>query len=446
MNPDFIKSLETSLGGDVCERFLEAQDSPVTVSVRRNPSKLESLSKIFPEVEPVPWCTDGAYLEHRPVFALDPLFHAGAYYVQDAASMAVGALFERFAKPGIRVLDLCAAPGGKTTHLLSAMSSDSLLVANEVISQRATVLAENVTKWGKSNVVVTSCDPSEFARLGGYFDIIVADVPCSGEGMFRKDDGAVEQWSPDNVALCAARQKRIISDVWNSLKEGGILIYSTCTFNTYENDSNVSWVCSELGAEVVECEDFPETKGNVPLRTLCGFQFVPGITRGEGQYCAVLRKTKGVGAPFRRPKSSKVKIVSCGWISQNYQAVETVTSSKEILLKAYPKELMADMTALEDSLKCLRSGVAVASMKGKDLIPQAALALSVGVMATGAFREAGISKEQALAYLRLQPIVLPDFPKGFVLVTYGGIPLGFVKNLGNRTNNLFPTAWRLRMG
>ena len=282
---EFINDLRDSLGVERADRLLVALSTEPEVSVRVNPDKLSlmALREHFGALagDPVTWAADEAfYLTERPSFTLDPLFHAGAYYVQEASSMYVGKLFERakaiLGKEAMRVLDLCAAPGGKTTQLLSHLDDSSLLVANEVVPSRATILAENVARWGRSNVAVTQSDPAAFGALRGFFDIAVVDAPCSGEGMFRKDERAVAEWSPANVGLCAARQRRILADFWPSLRPGGFLIYSTCTFNRQEDEDNVDWICRELGAERLDMR-----------------HFYPGEDRGEGFFAALLRKEEG---------------------------------------------------------------------------------------------------------------------------------------------------------
>ena len=257
-DPGFIRLLTESVGEEKARIVLDALGRDPSVSVRLNPSKLTEVP--FPDAERVPWSPYGWLLPERPSFTMDPLFHAGCYYVQDSSAMFVGELFRRTFVPEGRpvVLDLCAAPGGKTTDLaasLRAMCGDGFtLLANEVMKARFRVLRENVATWGDSRVAVLSRDPSAFPDRP-VFDAIVADVPCSGEGMFRKDDRAVEEWSAQTVAFCAARQRRILSDIWPSLKEGGLLVYSTCTFNREENDGNVGWICEELGAEVLDPGD-----------------------------------------------------------------------------------------------------------------------------------------------------------------------------------------------
>lgn len=278
----FVNDLRERLGTVLSDKILSALEEEPPVSVRVNPFKisLEELRRHFGALagDPVEWAPgEGLYLNGRPSFTLDPLFHAGAYYVQEASSMYVGVLFDQaLAACGggaVRVLDLCAAPGGKTTQLLSHMDDSSILVANEVVPSRATVLAENVARWGRSNVAVTSSDPSAFTGIRGFFDIAVVDAPCSGEGMFRKDSRAVAEWSPDTVRLCAARQRRILADMWPSLASGGFLIYSTCTFNPLENEDNVNWICHELGG------------GLMGMR-----HFYPGIDKGEGFFASLIRK------------------------------------------------------------------------------------------------------------------------------------------------------------
>ena len=280
---DFINVLHESAGPQRAERVLVALAAEPEVSVRVNPFKLTlaALREHFGPIagDPVAWAPEeGFYLRERPTFTLDPLFHAGAYYVQEASSMYVGVLFDRAVTQlgrtsGLRVLDLCAAPGGKSTQLLSRLDDTSFLVANEVVPARATVLAENIARWGCSNVAVTNSDPSAFTALRGYFDLAVVDAPCSGEGMFRKDERAVAEWSPDNVRLCAARQRRILGDVWPAVAPGGFLIYSTCTFNRMEDEENVAWICEELGGTCLEMR-----------------HFWPGEDRGEGFFASLIRK------------------------------------------------------------------------------------------------------------------------------------------------------------
>ena len=375
---------------------LSSMEAPPSVSVRINP---------FKEIDPpegaarVQWNPYGYVLASRPQFTLDPLFHAGCYYVQDSSAMFVGELFRRLASgKGLRVLDLCAAPGGKTTDLAASLrlrcGNDFLLVSNEVMRQRASVLCDNVTLWGDPNVVVTSADPAAFASLGSFFDIILADVPCSGEGMFRKDPRAFQEWSPEVVKLCAARQKRILADVWPALRQGGLLIYSTCTFEEAENDCNLEWAAQELGGRIIPPADAPEGVRT----TRCGYMLVPGEVPGEGQWAGALEKEADGGE--RRGSLA--------------------------------------------SLRPLKQGVNKGVQKGKDFVPDCDYALSLD-FDRRAYPLAELDRETALSYLHRDAIKLPEAPLGYVAVCYQGHPLGFVKNLGNRCNNLLPLSRRIRM-
>lgn len=408
----FRQALESVIGSEDASAAIEAMHSEPSVSVRLNPFKPTSTPlPILEGSGQVAWSEYGHILKERPVFTLHPLFHAGAYYVQDSSAMFVGWLFRsllpEFGNRPLRVLDLCAAPGGKTTDIAASLrqscGNEFLLVSNEVMRQRASVLSDNVAVWGDPNVVVTSVDPKAFASLPGFFDIILADVPCSGEGMFRKDLKAVEDWSPETVALCASRQRRILADVWPALREEGLLVYSTCTFEPSENDDNLSWAASELGGSVVR----PENPFGIRT-TSCGHLLVPGEVPGEGQWAgALIKSSRGDG--FR-------------------MAVSSVEASKEQLRRLHP----------------LRLGVNKGGMKGKDFVPDADWALSID-FDRGLYPEAEVDKRTALSFLHRDTIVLPDAPLGYNVITYRGLPLGFVKNLGRRCNNLHPQSRRIRM-
>ena len=286
----FIRRLPDEIGADNARTVLAALSDEPSVSIRLNPAKLTECP--FPGAERVPWSPYGYLLPERPVFTLDPLFHAGCYYVQDSSAMFVGELVRRVLDrfgPGMTALDLCAAPGGKTTDLAASLRDrfgDAYsLISNEVMHNRFGVLRANVRTWGDPRVGVVSRDPSVFSRTPEVFDLVLADVPCSGEGMFRKDEKAVEDWSPETVDFCAARSRRILSDVWPSLRKGGILVYSTCTFNRQENDDTVAWMADALGARILDAGAF----GPV-VRTRHGYALLPGLVPGEGQYAAVFVK------------------------------------------------------------------------------------------------------------------------------------------------------------
>ena len=284
----FETLLTASVGAERAATVLQALQAAPSVSIRLNPEKLRTCP--FPNATPVAWSPYGYLLQERPVFTLDPLFHAGAYYVQDTSAMFVGHVFRQLPlQEGATVLDLCAAPGGKTTDLAASLrkrlGDRFTLLSNEVIRARYGVLRSNVETWGDPRVGTVSRDASAFGS-STIFDVIVADVPCSGEGMFRKDAQAVAEWSPETVEFCAARSRRILRDIWPSLKPGGYLLYSTCTFNHLENDDTVAWAAEELGADIVPI--LADASPAVPTR--CGYALLPGLVPGEGQYVAVLRK------------------------------------------------------------------------------------------------------------------------------------------------------------
>ncbi|MBR5638690.1 MAG: RsmB/NOP family class I SAM-dependent RNA methyltransferase, partial [Muribaculaceae bacterium] len=250
INEDFIRRINNLLLSDEARAMLQSIESgePV-ISVRFNDAK----GFVPPAaLEMVPWCATGAYLSERPQFTFDPHFHAGSYYVQDASSMFIYHVIKKLISKPVNHLDLCAAPGGKTTAALQALPQGSVVVANEIVTPRAQVLRENIIKWGLDNCLVTNDSPKTLGRLENVFDIIAADVPCSGEGMFRKDEEAVSQWSPQLVAQCAARQREILRDIWPALKPGGLLIYSTCTYNLDENEHMAHYIANEMGANFVE--------------------------------------------------------------------------------------------------------------------------------------------------------------------------------------------------
>lgn len=373
----------------------------------------------------------------------------------ELAANSIDPTGEFFNQP-LNVLDLCAAPGGKTTHLASLVSRDSVLVANEVIKSRSVILADNVAKWGADNIVVTNNDPADFGAFHGFFDMVVVDAPCSGEGLFRKDSDAVGEWSPANVNLCAQRQQRILADIWPALKPGGFLVYSTCTYNRFENDGNLAYLVDNFDAEVVPLH-LPDRSGII--RTPGGgAQFVPGQVKGEGQFMAVVRKPQGDELPAQVHKKNKkggkdgkknqVQLEKgCGYLPNNY--IKVLLGD---LVKGYREEIYERIRFVEDNLKVVLSGIAIANKKGKDYIPHADFALQ-DIMVEMVAKEdlpAGISavevgRDDALKFLAKEPVVLENAPIGYVLVVFAGMPLGFVKNLGNRTNNLLPMARRIRM-
>lgn len=490
---DFVCSMRQLLGPEEYERFAQSMEGEPEVSIRLNPHRASAtgLSLSMREGETyskqeempladtlqlqgqVPWCTTGYYLKERPLFTLHPLFHAGAYYVQEASSMFLEQVMKQYVSAGpVAMLDLCAAPGGKSTHARSLLPAGSLLVSNEVMKSRAQILAENLTKWGDPDVVVTRNDPAGFAALEGAFDVLLTDVPCSGEGMFRKDEGAVNDWSRENVELCRQRQQRILADVWPALKPGGLLIYSTCTYNIEEDEDNVAWICRELGAEVLPLEHHPAwgiTGNLLPGASFAVARFLPSRTKGEGLFMAALRKSgsaadEAESSSIRPRKERRGKRGGSSAVASDKALARLVNRQQEEQLRswlnnagegylllpqgervlAFPTHWFPLLQELKNNLYLLQAGVAIAEVKGRDVNPCHALAMS-SLLQRGAFPEVEVDREQALSYLRKEALQLPtETPRGFVLITYQGIPLGFVKQLGNRANNLYPQEWRIR--
>lgn len=458
----FTDSTRALLGDEEYRKLVAALQQESPVSIRLNRDKMKST---FDYQANVPWAENGFYLNRRLTFTFDPLFHAGCYYVQEASSMFVEQVIKRYVTDPVVMLDLCAAPGGKSTHARSLLPEGSLLVANEVIRNRSQILAENLTKWGHPDVVVTNNDPADFARLGSFFDVILTDVPCSGEGMFRKDAGAIDEWSAENVEICWQRQRRIIADIWSCLKPGGLLIYSTCTYNTKEDEENIGWMIREFGAEALSL-DVPQewnVTGNLFGGTdLPVYRFLPHRTIGEGFFLTAVRKPSDADAeraePLRQsggksaagkgknqpqPVGKEMMKMAKDWLNG---AEEYTLSAEGTKITAYPTSFLDELTALKQLLRVVQAGVSLGEVKGKDLIPDHALAMS-RLLKREAFATEELTYEQTIGYLRKEAITLSaEAPRGFVLVTYRGTPLGFVKNIGNRANNLYPQEWRIRSG
>ena len=447
--PEFITRTKAIMG-DEYDQLEEALLADSPVSIRMNRKK----SNHVPSGESVSWCETGYYLPERLSFTFDPLFHAGVYYVQEASSMFLEQAIKQHVASPVVCLDLCASPGGKSTHLLSVLPEGSLLVSNEIIRTRSHILAENLSKWGYPASIVTNNDPKDIGKLTHLFDVIVTDVPCSGEGMFRKDAGSLDEWSPANVELCAGRQRRILHDVWEALKPGGLLIYSTCTYNTEEDEENIQYIIDNLGAEPLSVETDKAWNISGPLKyTNPVYRFFPHKTKGEGFFLAVLRKNEEEEGPSKRNSKDKkgkekgkapvIPPVTANWIQDpaHYQVEvrgETV--------RAFPTTYYPVLQQLYTSLRVVSAGICLGEIKGKDVVPDQSLALS-SVLNSEAFVSTEISWEEAIKYLRKEALVLSsDLPKGYVLLTYKGAPLGFVKHLGNRANNLYPQEWRIRSG
>lgn len=392
--PDrFLEMLAEVVPAETAAKVAEAiLNTPPVTSIRLNPLKRvsENVSSVvniaLEQNQSVPWCTLGYYLNERPSFTMDPSLHAGAYYVQEASSMALH-LLKPFLEDKMRVLDLCAAPGGKSTHLVTLLNQKSQLTVNEVIKSRLSALRENILKWGDHSVKILSRDAREIAESGAIFDFILVDAPCSGEGMFRKERGAIKEWSEEGVHMCAARQRRILSDIWSALEPEGYLAYTTCTFNRYENDLNVEWIKDSLGAEYIPLESISPQWGVIEAPA-GGYRFMPGVVKGEGLFLALFRKPSGGSFSTERNYGGSF---STGKPSGGDPEYSVFAANSSFQYPTYE-----------------------------------------------------LTKECALQYLNRQAIKIPDAPIGLIVVTYGGLPLGLAKNIGTRANNLYPTGWRIK--
>jgi 16S rRNA C967 or C1407 C5-methylase (RsmB/RsmF family)/NOL1/NOP2/fmu family ribosome biogenesis protein len=444
--PAFEQTLQQKLGNE-WNSFSESLQGSSPVSIRMNPAK--RIPAISPDT--VPWTSGGFYLKERPVFTLDPFLHAGSYYVQEASSMFLEFAFRNTmaVDQPLKVLDLCAAPGGKSTLLSGLLTSESLLVANEVIRSRASILNENLQKWGNDNVVVTNNDPEDFSALNGYFDAIVVDAPCSGEGLFRKDPEAVKEWSEENVDLCSKRQRRIVADVWPALKENGILIYSTCTYNTRENEENLQWIAGEHDLEFISLPiDSSWGIETVDDGKIKGYRFYPHKVSGEGFFLSVMRKKE-------KESEVRVKPQKKLFTAPSKKIMESITSwvvhperksfvQREDILQFFPVSRRTDIEFIAKELKIVAAGTFMATIKHDKLIPEHALALSTALNKPS-FNQHVVNLDNALKYLRKETLPADGSTLGFSLVTYQDMPLGWVNVLSNRINNLYPAEWRIRM-
>lgn len=432
--------------------LLQALEEEPSVSIRLNARKSKGINLDLALGDAVPWARPlGYYLDQRPSFTADPLWHAGCYYVQEASSMLLSLVKPLLDKTPLTALDLCAAPGGKSTLLLDLLPEGSVLVSNELIRSRAQILAENIQKWGATESIVTSTEPRALGKLRTTFDFILVDAPCSGEGMLRKDEEARRQWSPGLVAQCARQQREILEDIWPALRPGGILVYSTCTFNRDEDEAMVGYLVEEFGAEPLALPDCPPQIIPSTLSPYPCYRMMPHRVRGEGLFLAVLRKSedevpaKGKPSKGKGRGSAKVPAEVLAWITEDLRQDLTLQQVGEDQLVAYSPSVLSLVEQLQAlKVPILTSGIPLAEVKGKNYLPHPALALSLA-LAEEAFPRVEVTQETAIRYLAREAIILPETtPRGFVLICYQGQALGFVKHLGNRSNNLYPQAWRIR--
>ena len=442
----FVARIAQELGPEEAAALCRALDGPQPVSVRLHPMRSAS----WGAMEPIPWSEAGRYLAERPSFTLDPAFHGGAYYVQEASSQFVERLLPATIE-GARLLDLCAAPGGKTTLYASKVGAEGLVVANEIDRKRVLALVDNVRKWGLGNVAVTCADAARFAAIEGWFDVVAVDAPCSGEGMFRKDDGAREEWSEQNVHLCAGRQDAILQAAWQALRPGGVLIYSTCTFNREEDEGSLERLIEWVEEPFEEAE---EVAVDPSWGIVCGrvgafqtFRFFPHRARGEGFFAAVARKAE-TAQRGRLPKAKRkvvtpVDKASCAELARWVIEPERLTFVEAgECCYGWPKGQVDALNGLSEWVPTLYSGVGMGQLFKGRLKPDQALAHYVGLnRATVAV--AALDREESLAYLRRGELAVAHFVEGINLVCYDGLALGFAKRIGNRVNNMYPNALRI---
>ncbi len=440
MNP-FPKAFEERVSNDTFlgPELLIALNGETPTSIRLHPKKNTPISSDW---KPIPWSKNGYWLKERPIFTLDPHFHAGNYYIQEAGSQFLAEVLQQLPLPQEPViLDLCGAPGGKSTLISSFLDGKGCLVANEVIHQRSRILAENCTKWGYGNTIITNSDPQAFGQLTSVFDAMVVDAPCSGEGMFRKDLQAREEWSESNVALCSGRQKRIASDCWDSLKPGGFLIYSTCTFNTQENEENIDWICTELGGELVELNIPFAKKG----RNNCGYYALPSELNTEGYFFAVICKTSGTESTLKKVRTSVVSIDKNQqrwneWLQIPDQYILTQFQQWSIL---FPESKVLLLQHILQHCRIVQYGICIGEESRKGLMPSEQLIYEPKLLRE-AIQRITLTKQEALNYLKGNTFPIEGKP-GYAIMCFEHSQLGWIKHLGNRFNNLYPKEWRIRM-
>ncbi len=423
--------------------FFESLSKPFISSVRLNMLKP---SAAFSNDDAIEWCPNARYLEVRPSFIEDPLLHAGAYYVQESSSMFLDAVIRNLPIPeNALALDLCAAPGGKSTLLLNALPQSALLVSNEIIKSRVGVLQENIIRWGAVNAVITNNDPKQFQKLGEVFDVIVVDAPCSGEGLWRRDPKAMDEWNEENVALCVGRQERILQDILPCLKPGGFLIYSTCTFNELENEKQVQQLIASANVEAYQIQ-IPATW---PVYSVDQFQFrfLPHKVKGEGLFMAVLKKPFEADTSNKFQKRNSLNFVPKKILPQIHPWFETPLAFDYFMendfVYAFPKNSIPHYEWVRTNMYVKHAGICMGKLdKAGRLIPEHSLALANGL--NKEIERWEMDKDTALQYLKRANLTPPaQIKEGWCLASYQGLALGWVKILPNRVNNYFPAEYRI---
>lgn len=438
--PDSFLQQSKALFKDDFESFINALDNPALTHVRFN--KFKRVEPTFNIGKKIEWCRDAYTLQERPSFIADPVFHAGAYYVQESSSMFLEhVLLHLLSTNSVNsVLDLCASPGGKTTIIQNTVPETTMVVANEIIKSRFAPLVQNVLKWGTYNTFVTNNNPEHFEQLSGFFDIVLVDAPCSGEGLFRRNNSAINEWSADHVKLCSLRQQKILHSAVQALKTGGYLIYSTCTFNELENEKNIQWLIEKYKLNLVKIPietDWPIAQ----FKENC-YRFLPHKTDGEGLFMAVLQKTSYEINKVNY-KNQKVKLNETqqfnSWLKEPEKFLVQTNKNK---VYALPKSFINEYLYFNSKLNLVYQPLFMGETdKNNQLIPSHALALSLAI--SDLVNSIELDYQQAIKYLRNESLLINNHPMGFNLVTFKKLSLGFIKVLQNRTNNYLPTEWRI---
>lgn len=441
----FLRSLIENYNIDKEEFIRSHENGEQLTSVRINPYKP---SEVFENEAPVPWCAEGRYLSRRPLFTADPLFHAGCYYVQEASSMFLEQVLKHSTdlQDNLKVLDLCASPGGKSTLISSLITDNSILLSNEIIKTRVPVLADNLSKWGPANSFVSNNDPRDFKRLGAWFDIVVVDAPCSGSGMFRKDPDAISEWSESAVQLCSERQKRILADIYPALKQHGILVYSTCSYSKQENEHISDWLCDTFDLSPVQIPaekewGIEETRSD--KHQCYGYRFYPHKVKGEGFFIACFRKNEATEEPQSKrtkelKRNRKNEDIIRKWLRSPGDCHITNLQDEYFAVR---QEHAAALQYLQSDLYLKKSGIRLGKVMGNDLVPDHELALSL-ILSDG-IQRIELTREEAISYLKRDDLKPAAGNKGWALICYQGHALGWAKILDNRMNNYFPKELRI---
>lgn len=349
-----------------------------------------------------------------------------------------------------KVLDLCAAPGGKSTLLASLLKEDDLLISNEVIQSRAGILVENMTRWGQMNTWVSNNDPKQFAQLEGFFDVMLVDAPCSGSGMWRKDEKAIDEWSLANVNLCKERQQRILSDVLPALKKDGIFIYATCSFSPEENEDMLDWLMDNHGLESLSIQyenSWGVTATLSKKNQAHGYRCYPWKMEGEGFFMAIFRKPNGVATENLWAGSSKQKVNEKEQM-QITKAFRPYLNTDFHLLQHQSMNYALHPThasywnGIKSALYIKKAGTALGQLL-KDVVPEHDLAMSVHL--SKEVPRVDLDHQEALHFLKKEAVQTDKGFKGWHVARYQDLALGWGKWMPNRMNNYLPKSHRIRM-